>query len=333
MISRVGSGDAALNALLSRQSGGLREEIIRTSKEMTTGLHADMGKAVGGDFSALAAVDHSLARLKGYGANTAEAGLFAGVMQTALAVISDGTEGLVGSILQGSGLTGSIGLGPAVTEAGRVFSSAVGALNTRFSDRSVFSGVNSDAQTLPSAGDILTALESATAGATTAADVQTAIDSWFSDPLGYAAAYGGGGPRAPVQLAPGETSDLSVTAMDPALIDTLKGLATVALLGRGVLAGQPAEREALAQGAGAALLAAGGGLTHLMERVGSTQAQIAEAETRNTAEDSALSILRVGIVGADPFDAATKLQDLQTRLEALYLITARVSRLSLAEYI
>ena len=333
MISRVGSGDAALNALLSRHSSGLREEIAKTSKEMTTGLHTDMGKAVGGDFSTLAAVDHSLSRLKGYSANTTEAGLLAEVMQTALGVISDGTEGLVGSILQGSGLTGSIGIGAVVAEAGRVFGSAVAALNTRFSDRSVFSGVNSDAQTLPGAEDILTALEVVAAGATTAADVQAAIDTWFSDPSGYAAAYGGGGPRAPMQVAPGEAADLSLTAMDPALTETLKGLATAALLGRGVLAGQPAEQEALVQGAGDALLGTSEARTDLRARLGSTQAQIAEAETRNTAEDSALSILRVGITGADPFDAAVKLQDLQTRLEALYLITARVSRLSLAEYI
>jgi flagellar hook-associated protein 3 FlgL len=209
----------------------------------------------------------------------------------------------------------------------------VAALNTRFSDRSVFSGVNSDAQALPDAAAILTALEAATAGAVTVTDVQTAIDTWFADPLGYAAAYGGGGPRTPVQVAPGETADLSITAMDPALTETLKGLATVALLGRGVLAGQPAAQEALAQGAGAALLSAGNARTDLMARIGTVQAHVAQAETRNTTEGSALAILRVGIVGADPFDAATKLQDLQTRLEALYLITARVSRLSLAEYI
>ncbi len=70
-----------------------------------------------------------------------------------------------------------------------------------------------------------------------------------------------------------------------------------------------------------------------MARVGTTQAQISAAITRNGAEQSALEIAQAGIVSADPYDAATRLEDLQTRIEALYLITARVSRLSLADYI
>jgi flagellar hook-associated protein 3 FlgL len=70
-----------------------------------------------------------------------------------------------------------------------------------------------------------------------------------------------------------------------------------------------------------------------MGRVGTTQAQIVSAVTRNGAEESALEIARAGIVSADPYDAASRLEELQTRIEALYLITARVSRLSLSEYI
>ncbi len=56
--------------------------------EITTGQHADMGAAVGGDFSALAAIDQSLARARGYAANTSEAGLFTDAMQSALQVVS-----------------------------------------------------------------------------------------------------------------------------------------------------------------------------------------------------------------------------------------------------
>ena len=333
MIGRLGAGDAALNALLSRQSGALREEIATRSKELTTGLHADIGAAVGGDFSALAAVDHSLARLQGYSANTTEAGLFAGVMQTALGVISDGAGELARSILSSTGVAGSVGLTAVVNEGGRIFDTAVAALNTRFSERAVFSGVASETVPLPDAATILSALEVATAGAMTAADVKTAIDDWFADPSGYQAAYAGGGPRTPVQIASGETADLPVTALDPVIAETLKGLATVALLGRGVLAGQPAAREALVRSAGDDLLTGGEARAQLMARVGTVEAQISNAETRNSSEKSALSILRVGIVGADPYEAATKLEDLQTRLEALYLITARTSRLSLADYI
>ena len=39
------------------------------------------------------------------------------------------------------------------------------------------------------------------------------------------------------------------------------------------------------------------------------------------------------IVAADPFDAATGLQAAEAQLEALYTLTARLSRLSLTEYL
>lgn len=193
--------------------------------------------------------------------------------------------------------------------------------------------MNAETQPLPDAQTILSQLETAVAGAITVQDVQNAVVAWFSDPGGYETAYVGGAPREAAQIAPGETADMSVTALDPAVKDTLRGLATVALLGRGLLAGQVEARSQLAKAAGEDLMTGGEARSHLMARVGTVQAQIAAAQTRNTAEDSALTIARAGIVTADPYDAATRIEDLQTQLQALYLITARVSRLTLAEYI
>ncbi|MBP9184178.1 MAG: flagellar biosynthesis protein FlgL, partial [Fuscovulum sp.] len=211
----------------------------------------------------------------------------------------------------------------------------IAALNTRFSERALFSGVSAETQPLPDPGTILSAIEAAitSAGASTVGDVQSAIADWFDDPLGYQALYAGGGPRADVPVAAGETADLSVTALDPAIKDTLRGLATMALLGRGLMAGQVEARSDMAKAAGEDLLTGSESRSHLMARVGTVQAQIAAAQTRNTAEESALSITRAGIISADPYDAATRLEDLQTRIEALYLVTARVSRLSLADYL
>ena len=333
MVARVGTGDASMTAILSRQSNALRAEMQRRTTEVTTGLQTDMAKGVGGDFSALAAIDHSLARVRGYAANTAEAGLFTDVMQNALEVVSSSATDLASNALRSVGMENVINLDALTLEAGRLFSTAVAAINTRFSERAVFSGVNADTPPLPDADTILTALEAATAAAITVDDVQTAIADWFADPAGYEAVYAGGAARADVPVGPGEMADISVTALDPALRDTLKEMATMALLGRGLMAGQPQARTQLAKDAGEGLMSSGEARAQLMARVGTTQAQIANATTRNTAEESALSMARAGLVSADPYEAATRLEELQTQLEALYLITARVSRLSLTEFI
>ncbi len=301
--------------------------------EITTGQHGDMGAAVGGDFSALAAIDHSLARMKGYAANTSEAGLFTDAMQSALQLVSTSASDLAANALRTVGMQNPTNLNALTLEADRVFASSVAAINTRFSERALFSGVNADVAPLPDAETILTALTAATATAITVSDVQTAIDDWFMGPAGYEAAYAGGAARSDVPVAPGETVALDVTALDPALRETLRDMATMALLGRGLLAGQPEARAQLAKSAGEGLMTGGESRAQLMARIGTAQAQISSAATRNGAEESALDIARAGIVAADPYDAAARLEDLQTRIEALYLITARVSRLTLADYI
>src|SRR5690606_41926227 len=87
-MERISSNPFLTPALL-RQSSELRAGLQKTTQEMTTGKYADQGKALRGDFSALAATDHALARLSGFGAATAELTLMGETMQRALAVISD----------------------------------------------------------------------------------------------------------------------------------------------------------------------------------------------------------------------------------------------------
>ena len=67
--------------------------------------------------------------------------------------------------------------------------------------------------------------------------------------------------------------------------------------------------------------------------VGADAAQIEAARTRNAAEETSLGILRSDIGSVDPYEAGTRLEAIQSQLESLYLVTARVSRLSLAEYL
>jgi len=63
------------------------------------------------------------------------------------------------------------------------------------------------------------------------------------------------------------------------------------------------------------------------------EAQIDGATARNTAESSALELARAELIAIDPYKAATDLTSVQTQLETLYALTARLSRLSLVEYL
>ena len=69
------------------------------------------------------------------------------------------------------------------------------------------------------------------------------------------------------------------------------------------------------------------------ERAEYAEQKIAEATSRNSAELLALRIARSDILGVDPFEATSALTDAQNKLEALYSVTARLSRLSLVDFL
>lgn len=326
-------GDLGQTLSMKRQNAALKLLMQDRGQEVTTGRVADAGRALRGDFAPLAAIDTSLARLEGFRAATTEASTVAGVMQTVLGTLTDLSADLASSLLTtaGSGLPQQVtALGQ---DARQRFETVVGALNTRFADKALFSGIETGTSPLPDASTFLTTLEGVVTGAVSAADVETALTAWFEDPAGYAAVYLGGVPRSATEIGPGEQVSIQVTALDPGIRDSLKGLAMAALLDRGVLQGQPVARSDLARLAGVSLTKSGSARTLLSAEIGIAQARIDQAATRNSAESSSLQIARTGLVAADPYEAATRLEQAETQLQALYSVTVRLSRLSLADFL
>ena len=65
----------------------LKTEMQRLSTELTTGQTTDIAKKFSGNLSLVSGIDTSLARIKGYTAQTQEAGLFTTTMQAGLQTI------------------------------------------------------------------------------------------------------------------------------------------------------------------------------------------------------------------------------------------------------
>lgn len=332
-MTMISLGDMAQTLMLRRQNAALKSEMQAASNELTTGKVADVGQALRGDFSPLAAIDASLARLGGYRAATTEAGLMAAAMQTALGNIAGLATGLASGLLTASAATQPAQVDAAGADARQRLAAALSALNTTFADRALFAGTQTDRAPLPDADTLLTAVETATTGAVSGADVEAAVTAWFADPAGFAAIYQGGPARAALPIAAGETAQIDTTATDPGLRSTLAGLVMGALLDRGALAGQPVARADLARRAGSGLIEAASARTMVAARLGSIEASIDTAATRNSAEASALELARQGLVQADPYQAAARLAATETQIQSLYSITARLSRLSLVGYI
>jgi flagellar hook-associated protein 3 FlgL len=328
-------GDLSQSFQLRRDNARIKVDLQRLTSELSTGRTSDLRAATRGDMRPLAALERSITLMSAYETSGAEAALFTEVAQATLARLEDGAGTLSGAALLARTSAVPSQLDAVGREAAQQFEAAVARLNTQAAGRSVFAGLATDGPALRPGAEILDALELAIAGATTAADVETALDTWFGPGGDYETVAYLGSPDAlrPVRVAEGELVDLPVTALDPALRDTLRGMALGALLDRGALAGNMAERAQLAGASGEDLLAAKDRLVALRAGVGDAEAAIDRARTRSASERAAAELARATIVESDPFRAASDLQVVQGQLETLYAVTARLSRLSLTEYL
>ncbi len=326
-MTMVSVGDLARSFLLQGQNAQLKTALQKLSLEVTSGLVADQGKVVSGNFSQLSGIEGSLKTLAAYKISGGLAANYAAAMQTTLNTIDDQAASLAPSLL-GIGSGGeAASVGAIADQADSALATALSALNVRSGDRSLFAGEATDSPAAASADTVLTALAAVVSGQTTASGVSAAIRSWFTDPSGFRAVgyLGSDQSASPLPVATGESAKLDTTAMDPAIVDTLTGFAMAAVLGRGVLSGSPAEQGTLANAAGAQLLSSASPRAALEAKIGTVQARISSAATRNGAEASAMDQARATLLAADPYSAATDLQSTQTQLETLYAVTARIA--------
>jgi flagellar hook-associated protein 3 FlgL len=330
----ISIGDLAQSFVLRRHNADLKSDITRLTQEMTTGLHTDPAKHLSGDVSQLTGIDSAIARLGGYSRAASDLGFFTGAMQTALGAVQDLTTDLVPSLLAVTSIGNTGAMATVSREAKQAFTAVVGLYNTRLGDRALFAGDETATTPLIPADQILQQMVNLTAGALTVQDVETALDAWLAAPTGFlATAYQGGNPIVGVAVAPGQSVAVPVTAADPAIRETLKGLGMAALMQQGLFSGDPALQSALIRRSGEVLAAGQNNRALLAGELGTTEGQIEDARSRNSVEESALQIARLSLVSIDPYDAAARLQEAQGQLETLYTLTARLARLSLVDFL
>lgn len=337
-MTSIRTGDMAQAYVLRRQTSDLKSALDRLTQEMGSGQRADLGAATSGDFRTLAGIDHSLANLDAFHTATTESGLLTETLQSALRTTQSLAADIAPSLLQaGSGGSGTQ-IRLVANDARQRLFATVGALNVRVADRYALSGDATDKRPLSDAQDILGGLMTAISGQVTISGVSSAVDGWFNAPPGGGGfldmVYGGSAtPLAPFQIGQGDQASVVLTAADPVLRDTLKGLALAALVAEGALPGDQNAQSGLLQLAGQRLTTANGNLAELRGTLGTVEAQIGDVATRNVAEKTALQLARNGIVAADPYDTANELQATKTQLETMFTLTARLSRLSLADFL
>lgn len=206
------------------------------------------------------------------------------------------------------------------------------ALNASIGGRALFGGDVAEQFPLSSPDQLISDIEAIVAAAPDLATAEAQIDTYFNDPAGgfMTNIYQGGSGDAPdVEIAPGVRVDVSVRADAQEIRDMLRGLAAIAVFESAGFA----EGRELAESGANRTLETESTFADLRAVIGDGEARLENARARYADEQAALTTLFNQRTARDPFEAATELELLETQLESSYLLTARLSQLSLANFL
>jgi len=232
-----------------------------------------------------------------------------------------------------------------------------GQANTAFQGTSLFSGVDSEAKPIQPWDEANGGAFSPKAlmasivggGIVDAADAQAkiaAIDAVFSDTTAAGSRFedvffngtptldanGQPSPRVTALIDENVALEYGVQANDPAFRDLLKGLAMI-LSADPAQIGDRGAYEAWVKTAVDSVSAGIDGLLDTETRIGTQQNVVSQAMTTQDARVNLYRSKVLDLEGVDPYEASTRVMQLQTQLQATYEISSRMAKLSFLNFL
>ncbi len=328
-------GDQARIFHLRHHNTQTKADLTRLTQELASGQVSDLSTALRGDFSALSSIERGLRLADAYRQSAVEAALMTSGAQSSLEVVRNELDAIGPALLSATGIGVTHQMEIVADNAGARLSTAMAALNQEIAGRTLFSGTATDTAPLITTEALMDHLTPLAAGATDGADLIATLESWFMDPGGgfETLAYQGSSDPAPgFTVAEGETISNPLSALDPSVRQALMGMALATLVSQDQGPSSDAARHQMLEHAALQMIESSAGVTRMQARLGDVEDRIETAKVRNETTSFVLEQERNGLIGIDPYTVATQLQEAQTRLESLYLLTTRLSRLSLTEY-
>lgn len=335
-MSYVTSGDAARFSAFGQDVARLKTELQRLSSELGSGRTEDIGLAVAGDFTALSDVRRGLRLNESFLLGLSNAAVAAGARQSALDRLAAELDNAGPELLAVVSNGRSSELSRRLADAPDRLEAAVATMNTRLGGQSLFAGSAPDRPALADAATILDALRPIASAAPDAATAIAEIDTWFQDPGGgfETTGYLGGDPDgATVYLGEGQRTRHGISAAETGIRTALAGLAMAALAAEGSLPPTEGAQAELARAAAERMMNGEAGLVDIRARLGVAEGRIEDARVRVEATRTGLQLEEARLTDADPFEVATDLETVRRQLESMYVLTARLSDLSLTTYL
>ena len=332
----TGVSNLASHMQMTRTNTQAKLALNSAGQEVASGRKSDLVKATGGDFGPLFAIERSLSQLDMRAQTIKDTAAKAAASQLNMENIQNTLANYGSDLLAAVGIDSQPQAFSIANSARGALDRMVSSLNAQYGGQSLFAGAAVDGPAVIDAATMyadITALTMAAPDSTTAI---AAIDDYFFNPAGGFATGGFTGSTldAPgAELADGEVVDYSLRGDDIAIRQALRNVAMVAVAANGDHGGSNFDGMNMLKEAAKGAISTQDGLTGLRESLGHVQEQIDTASARNSAESTTFEINRNAILAADPYEAATRFQALEGQMEAIYLMTSRLSSMRLQNYL
>ncbi|MBA1140866.1 flagellar hook-associated family protein [Mesorhizobium neociceri] len=338
---------AALSNAARYQQMRMQTELVKATKESTTGIVADVGLALGARTSQAVTFSRDLDRLNGIIDSNSLVTARLSSTQAALGQLSDTAQNLLTALTAAGNSSSTI-----TQQAGKAaVQQMTSILNASVAGEYLFAGTNTDVKPI----DDFTA-----AGSPAKAAFDASFTSYFgftqTDPLaanitaaqmdgfitsnvvpqfmgaGWQANWSNATDQQIVsRISLGETTQTSASAND----DSIRKLAMASALVTGLLSSNisQAAKTAIVGRAQAMVGEALGGLGQLQAETGLAEKRVSDASDRMKTQVDLFERHILDLEGVDPAEAATRVADLTQHIETSFALTARLQQMSLLNYL
>lgn len=330
-------GDQARALALQSAAGRLKTTLNVLTEELASGEVSDIGQRVLGNTQSLRAIEDKISMTEAFHRVSVEADGLAKMMSAALDSIQSISSNIAIDLINEPVGENTSLLLERSGQVAKDLDLIVTRLNVSFSGQHVLSGTATDQLPLMSGSEILNVLQGVVSGLTSASDIVQAVSDWFDSPSGSGGfldvAYRGNDGGRQFMVSEGRVVVLDVNAGAPEMRDTLKGMAISSLVSRGVLSTDISQQRELMRLGGGIIYDNDSLLVSAQAKIGHFARSIERSIAENSMLSDSLTISRNDIRSADPYETSLALSDVETRLQTLYAVTNRLSKLKLVDYV
>lgn len=331
------TGDRAKYLMIGSNTGHLSKKLKKLTQEAASGEAADLGFHLHGDTVQLTGLQNKIALIEQYKKNSTDASRLLDFKREVLNSVNDSTSDLSLRIRTLPVAHGPAAISELSEEATEVFVDTIHQLNKDIAGRFVFSGEKTDVQPLLPPSRIIDKLVNISAGSLDSAEVIAKVTDWFDSPEDGFVKFAYAGTlesEVTFAVADGKTADVGETAVTPEIRNLLKGLALAAISGHDeVTNGNVYESKRLLQSGAEEIWHNESALILKIAEIGARQEDVERGQTMNSSALATLTVARNNIRQVDLFETSSAIIETETQLRNLYLLTSRLSNLSLAEYL